>query len=142
MAAAKRIKKELEEIQNDPPANCSAGVDGDDIYNWTATIMGPAGTPYHGGVFYLNITFPQNYPFKPPKVHFVTKIYHPNINSGGGICLDILKENWKFRSRDEAPACRDIGGYSVFHSCISHISAQLNLRLATITVVGPRPAVP
>lgn len=94
MASAKRIRKELEEIKNDPPTNCSAGVDGDDIYNWTATIMGPAGTPYHGGVFYLNITFPQNYPFKPPKVHFVTKIYHPNINSGGGICLDILKENW------------------------------------------------
>ena len=56
--------------------------------------MGPVGTPYHGGVFYLNITFPNNYPFKPPKVSFVTKIYHPNINSSGGICLDILKENW------------------------------------------------
>ena len=56
--------------------------------------MGPAGTPYAGGVFYLHITFPKNYPFRPPKVHFVTKIYHPNINSGGGICLDILKENW------------------------------------------------
>ena len=90
MSSAKRITKELENLNKDPPANCSAGPDGDDIFHWTATIMGPVGTPYHGGVFYLNITFPNNYPFKPP-VSFVTKIYHPNINSSGGICLDILK---------------------------------------------------
>lgn len=94
MASAKRITKELANFNKDPPANCSAGPEGDDIFHWTATIMGPAASPYEGGVFYLNITFPQNYPFKPPKVSFVTKIYHPNINSGGGICLDILKENW------------------------------------------------
>ena len=94
MASAKRIAKELENLNTDPPANCSAGPEGDDIYHWTATIMGPTETPYHGGVFYMNITFPNNYPFKPPKVSFVTKIYHPNINSNGGICLDILKENW------------------------------------------------
>lgn len=94
MAAAKRITKELADLTSDPPANCSAGPEGDDIFHWTATLMGPEGTPYHGGVFYLNITFPANYPFKPPKIHFVTKIYHPNINSGGGICLDVLKDNW------------------------------------------------
>ena len=94
MAAAKRITKELADLHSDPPANCSAGPEGDDIFHWTATLMGPEGTPYHGGIFYLNITFPANYPFKPPKIHFVTKIYHPNINSGGGICLDVLKDNW------------------------------------------------
>ena len=94
MASEKRIKKELENFNKDPPANCSAGPEGDDVFHWTATIMGPVGTPYHGGIFYLNITFPANYPFKPPKVAFVTKIYHPNINSSGGICLDILKDNW------------------------------------------------
>ena len=94
MSSAKRITKELENLNKDPPANCSAGPDGDDIFHWTATIMGPVGTPYNGGVFYLNITFPSNYPFKPPKVSFVTKIYHPNINSSGGICLDVLKDQW------------------------------------------------
>ena len=94
MASAKRIAKELENFISNPPSNCSAGPEGDDIYNWTGTIMGPNDTPYAGGVFYLNISFPANYPFKPPKVTFVTKIYHPNINSGGGICLDILKDQW------------------------------------------------
>ena len=94
MASAKRIKKELEELEHDPPSNCSAGPSGDDIYNWDATLMGPTGSVYEGGVFTLDIQFPKNYPFKPPKVRFQTKIYHPNINSGGFICLDIFKENW------------------------------------------------
>ena len=57
-------------------------------------LVGPEKCPYEGGVFYLNIRFPADYPFKPPKVAFETKIYHPNINSAGGICLDILKDQW------------------------------------------------
>src|ERR1700744_4433302 len=59
-----------------------------------ATIMGPAKTPYENGVFNLEIQFPPDYPFKPPKIRFTTKVYHCNINSSGGICLDILKDNW------------------------------------------------
>lgn len=94
MSTTSRLKKELQDINNNPPANCSAGVIDDDIYNWQATIMGPEGSPYQGGVFYLKIEFPHDYPFKPPKVQFITKIYHCNINSSGNICLDILKEQW------------------------------------------------
>jgi len=56
--------------------------------------MGPDDSPYAGGVFFLDIHFPADYPFKPPKVHFTTRIYHCNINSNGGICLDILKDQW------------------------------------------------
>ena len=56
--------------------------------------MGPEDTPYHNGVFYLEIWFPSDFPFKPPKVNFITKIYHPNIDSSGNICLDILKDAW------------------------------------------------
>jgi len=93
-SAAKRIQKELAEILLDPPSNCSAGPKEDNLYDWVSTIMGPDGSPYAGGVFYLKINFPEDYPFKPPKVVFRTKIYHCNINSNGQICLDILKDNW------------------------------------------------
>ena len=94
MSTLKRLQSELKEIVNNPPANCSAGPVGDDMYKWQATVMGPEGTPYHGGIFTLRIDFPTDYPFKPPKVVFLTKIYHCNINSSGGICLDILKDQW------------------------------------------------
>jgi len=94
MSSANRIQKELSLLITDPPDNCSAGPVDDDIFHWEGTIMGPTETVYEGGVFNLDIQFPKNYPFKPPKVRFQTKIYHPNINSGGFICLDIFKDNW------------------------------------------------
>ncbi|KAJ1914094.1 Ubiquitin-conjugating enzyme E2 4 [Tieghemiomyces parasiticus] len=92
--ALKRIQRELKDLGNDPPSTCSAGPVGDDLLHWQATIMGPSDSPYQHGVFFLSITFPLDYPFKPPKVNFTTRIYHPNINNNGSICLDILKEQW------------------------------------------------
>uniref|UniRef100_A0A2K5MT97 E2 ubiquitin-conjugating enzyme n=1 Tax=Cercocebus atys TaxID=9531 RepID=A0A2K5MT97_CERAT len=87
--SAKRIQKELAQITLDPSPNCR-----DNIYEWRSTILGPPGSVYEGGVFFLDITFSSDYPFKPPKVTFHIRIYHCNINSQGVICLDILKDNW------------------------------------------------
>ena len=92
--ALKRIQKEIIELENDPLSNCSAGPINDDLFHWNATITGPSDSPYCGGIFFLNIQFPPDYPFKPPKINFETKIYHCNINCNGAICLDILKDNW------------------------------------------------
>ena len=93
--ALKRLQKELLDIGKDPPGNCSAGpVSEKEMLSWVATIMGPEGSPYAGGLYQLKILFPTDYPFKPPKISFSTKIYHPNINSAGNICLDILKDQW------------------------------------------------
>ena len=92
--ALKRITKELEELRRDPPANCSAGPAQEDLFIWKATLMGPNDSAYEGGIFNLDIAFPGDYPFSAPKVHFKTKIYHPNINNKGQICLDILKDRW------------------------------------------------
>jgi len=91
----KRLNNELKELKNSTILNCSAGLVNDtDILNWYATIFGPEGTPYQGGIFKLNIQFTNEYPFKPPKIYFTTPIYHCNINKNGDICMDILKTKW------------------------------------------------
>jgi len=93
--ALKRINKELKDLDSDKPEYCSAGPASDDLFQWKASVSGPVDSPYEGGVFYLTINFPAEYPFKPPKITFITPIYHPNINSkNGNICLDILQSQW------------------------------------------------
>jgi ubiquitin-conjugating enzyme E2 D/E len=89
-----RLNKELAIMAKEPIENCSAGPIGKDIMKWQATIFGPKDTPYEGGVFNLNIDFTEQYPYKPPVVYFTTPIYHCNVNSKGGICLDILNKSW------------------------------------------------
>lgn len=93
-AAAKRIMKEFTTMTVSPPPNVSAApLDESDMYKWQAIIFGPANSIYAGGVFKLLITFPADYPFKPPRVEFQTKIYHCNIVNKF-ICIDILKNQW------------------------------------------------
>ncbi|VDP86909.1 unnamed protein product [Echinostoma caproni] len=81
--------------------------------------MGPPESAYEGGVFFLKIIFPTDYPFKPPKVSFTTKIYHPNINGNGSICLDILRGQW-------SPALTIAKG-EVFRSCDTCVSVLLSI---------------
>ena len=94
MAAERRLRSELKNMTDSPIENVYARPIDDNIYKWRATIIGAKNSPYQGGNFFLDIEFPTNYPFKPPKVVFITKIYHCNVNTSGGICLDILKDQW------------------------------------------------
>ncbi|XP_063237425.1 ubiquitin-conjugating enzyme E2-22 kDa [Bacillus rossius redtenbacheri] len=96
--AAQRIKREFKEVmKSEEVAKCAIKVElvNDDYTELKGEIAGPPETPYEGGTFILEIKVPETYPFNPPKVRFITKIWHPNISSvTGAICLDILKDQW------------------------------------------------
>jgi ubiquitin-conjugating enzyme E2 D/E len=96
MSAAKRLKKEAEQLAEEDLDWCMAEPSGASLYVWEASVSGPEGSPYEGGLFNLEFKFPDNYPFKPPDVIFKTKVYHPSIKQDSGeICADILKNDWK-----------------------------------------------
>lgn len=96
--AAQRIKREiLELVKNEEFSKSGISVEtvNDNFLELKGEMLGPANTAYEGGKFILDIQVPSAYPFKPPKVRFVTKIWHPNISSvTGAICLNILKNDW------------------------------------------------
>ena len=93
--ALKRLMREKQELDKNPPIGFSAGpISQDDMQRWQGTIIvSDNESAYNGGKFTLSIKFPNDYPFKPPKIKFLTIIYHPNINHHGEICLDILKQD-------------------------------------------------
>ena len=90
-----RIKKEYQDLQKEKNSNVQVKLVNNDIRHWKGRIKGPIDTCYQGGIFDVDIIIPDDYPFKPPKMKFDTKIWHPNISSvTGAICLDILKNEW------------------------------------------------
>jgi len=89
-----RLKHELKEIANNPNEGIRLNIDESDTRNWRGEIDGPEGTAYHNFVLRLKIRLSDNYPFTPPTVTFEHPVYHPNVGSGGNICLDILNSQW------------------------------------------------
>ncbi|EKM52992.1 uncharacterized protein PHACADRAFT_259165, partial [Phanerochaete carnosa HHB-10118-sp] len=90
----KRIHREVVDLKKEDLGNITLGPTSDNLFQWKATIPGPEGSVYEGGLFNVDITLGHDYPFSAPHMTFRTRIYHMNINERGGICIDILKHNW------------------------------------------------
>jgi ubiquitin-conjugating enzyme E2 D len=89
--AARRLAKELEKVRESFDAEC---VD-DNIMSWQVALPGPDHSPYYGGTFLVELVFSSEYPFRGPEIRFQTKIYHPNINHKGEVCLGEMISEWK-----------------------------------------------
>merc|ERR1712187_100839 len=94
MALPKRIVKETERLMAEPVPGINAVPHEENLRYFDVSIHGPVQSPYEGGIFRLELFLPEDYPMTPPKIRFLTKIYHPNIDRLGRICLDVLKNNW------------------------------------------------
>ncbi|XP_036360200.1 ubiquitin-conjugating enzyme E2 N isoform X1 [Octopus sinensis] len=90
----RRIIKETQRLMAEPVPGISATPDQSNARYFHVVVAGPSESPYEGGVFNLELFLPEEYPMSAPKVRFLTKIYHPNIDKLGRICLDILKDKW------------------------------------------------
>ncbi|KAK5863636.1 hypothetical protein PBY51_000653 [Eleginops maclovinus] len=91
MQKASRLKRELQMLSTEPPPGITCWQTEEQIDDLRAQIVGGTETPYEGGLFTLEIKVPERYPFEPPKMRFLTPIYHPNIDNSGRICHDALK---------------------------------------------------
>mmetsp|Transcript_5978 Transcript_5978/g.9051 ORF Transcript_5978/g.9051 Transcript_5978/m.9051 type:complete len:152 (-) Transcript_5978:187-642(-) len=90
----RRIVKETQRLLQEPVEGISATPYEDNLRYFNVIVCGPTSSPYENGIFKLELFLPADYPMAPPKVRFLTKIYHPNIDKLGRICLDILKDKW------------------------------------------------
>ena len=89
-----RILKETQRLASEPVVGIYAEPNEKNFRHFFVKIAGPSDSPFEGGLFDCELFLPEEYPMVPPKVLFRTKIYHPNIDKLGRICLDILKNKW------------------------------------------------
>lgn len=90
----RRIQKELQVLVKQPNSDFVFTINPNNLRHIYIRMKGPDSTCYEGGYFNLELFLPKDYPMTPLLVRFLTKVYHPNIDFIGRICLDILKKNW------------------------------------------------
>ena len=91
-----RLASDKKALEVDAPSGVSASPSSEDnLFQWNATVIGPDESPWEGGIYTLRLQFPDQYPDKPPRVRFITEMFHPNIFADGSLCLDIIQDKWK-----------------------------------------------
>ncbi|CAJ0924433.1 unnamed protein product [Ranitomeya imitator] len=114
---------QVTELNKNPVEGFSAGlIDDNDLYRWEVLIIGPPDTLYEGGVFKAHLTFPRDYPLRPPKMKFITEIWHPNVDKNGDVCISILHEPGEDKYGYEKPEERWLPIHTVETIMISVIS--------------------
>jgi ubiquitin-conjugating enzyme E2 G1 len=87
------LRKQLKDLAKNPVEGFSAGlVDDNNIYEWEVVILGPPETFYEGGFFRARLSFPKEYPNMPPRMRFISEMWHPNVYPDGTVCISILHE--------------------------------------------------
>ena len=94
MSFQRRILVEMKNMANDPIPDITVNQNTENFREFFISMVGPKDTPYENGKFKLEMYLNDNYPMEAPKIRFLTKIYHPNVDKLGRICLDILKDKW------------------------------------------------
>lgn len=89
-SAVRALAREFKSLQEEPLEGFRVNLVQEDLFIWEVAIFGPPDTLYHGGYFKARMTFPQDYPFSPPSLRFVSEIWHPNVYENGRLCISIL----------------------------------------------------
>ena len=94
--AFRRLMREAKNLSEENLEWVNAEPNDRNLFFWNVSIFGPNDSPYEGGLFNLTLNFSENYPFTPPTVKFITKIYHPSIKTDTGeVCADLVTGDWK-----------------------------------------------
>ncbi|KAK0417903.1 hypothetical protein QR680_013272 [Steinernema hermaphroditum] len=132
-SSSRRLRKELADLQSaEFKVLRNIDFDENNLLHWTGYLV-PDKEPYNKGAFKIAIDFPTEYPFKPPKITFMTKIYHPNVDEKGQVCLPIVApDNWK-------PATRTEQGESCIITRRRYMSTFLVMNALLGLVLEPEP---
>jgi len=100
------LRRQLAELKKNPVDGFSAGLaDDNNLLEWDIMIIGPPDTLYEGGFFKARLSFPQEYPLMPPKMKFISEMWHPNIYENGEVCISILhapgEDQWGYEDASE-----------------------------------------